>query len=467
MLQHRDEMDVLMKFWFFRLALAGAFVGMGLLFPRVVSAYEIEEIRSSGDPSNRIDLAVLGDGYRVEDQAQMVLDTTYFIEQFFMETPFAQYQDFFNVKLVHVISNQNGGDFGDFGEQRDTALGAEYNCYGIERLLCVDEAVVLEVVADHVPEYDYVFVLVNDTKYGGSGGLIPVFSTTAVDYGAAEHEFGHSAAILADEYESFEAYPECNGECLEPNVTIYSDYGDIKWNSWIDQEATPLPTPETSLYDGVIGAFEGARYVELGVFRPQLTCTMRALGFPFCAVCSEALVLAVYDTVEPIDDVFPSGEVVDVEGCDPVDFSVEYPIPVPDTMAFTWTVNGQVESTKGAVFTAEPQDFKGGEHEIKVVVRDATELVRDDYIGMLKTDFSWKVWVALPDGGCETDADKDAGAGANIGNDSGSGSTGDGGIVDASRTDAASDSQDSEGCSCRTVLGAGPVSGFVWLSALL
>ena len=36
---------------------------------------------------------------------------------------------------------------------------------------------------------------------------------------------------------------------------------------------------------GTVGAFEGAHYYHCGAYRPQWDCRMRALGFPFCAVC--------------------------------------------------------------------------------------------------------------------------------------------------------------------------------------
>ncbi len=54
-------------------------------------------------------------------------------------SPLKQYAQFFNVKLLHVISNENGADNGSYGATRDTALGAYFNCDGIDRLLCIDD----------------------------------------------------------------------------------------------------------------------------------------------------------------------------------------------------------------------------------------------------------------------------------------------------------------------------------------
>jgi hypothetical protein len=123
--------------------------------------------------------------------------------------------------------------------------------------------------------------------------------------GASEigiHEMGHTAFGLADEYEYYE---ECGVdtnrdvhpgvEPAEPNVTIDNARATIKWRDLIDP-ATPMPTtmnadctmcdPQASpVAAGTAGAFEGANYYHCGCYRPEFDCKMRALGFPFCAVC--------------------------------------------------------------------------------------------------------------------------------------------------------------------------------------
>jgi hypothetical protein len=146
-----------------------------LLLPGMAAAYVVEDIQTSGDSANRIDICILGDGYRDVDQVKLTDDVNSFLSVFWNKTPLGEYQDFFNIKLVHVISNENGADNGTYGADRDTALGAYFNCNGIDRLLCVNYGSCLAEASSHVPEYDMIFVIANDPKYGGAGGSIATF----------------------------------------------------------------------------------------------------------------------------------------------------------------------------------------------------------------------------------------------------------------------------------------------------
>jgi hypothetical protein len=53
----------------------------------------------------------------------------------------------------------------------DNYFGSTYNYSGIERLLVpVHSAQIVNVLASQLPESDQVILIVNDTRYGGSGG---------------------------------------------------------------------------------------------------------------------------------------------------------------------------------------------------------------------------------------------------------------------------------------------------------
>src|SRR5690606_922508 len=103
----------------------------------------------------------------------------------------------------------------------------------------------------------------------------------------------HSFADLGDEYSSaYPGYPDIE----EPNTTRETRREFIKWNHWIE-EATPVPTPAISAYSGVIGLFEGAHYHASDWYRPKRECKMRSLGQEFCAVCGEAIVIALAERI--------------------------------------------------------------------------------------------------------------------------------------------------------------------------
>jgi uncharacterized protein (TIGR03382 family) len=355
--------------------------------------YEVEVIQQSGPSANRVDIAILGDGYRVQDQAKLTSDVQAFLARFWQYTPYGEYRNFFNIKLVHVISNENGADNGSYGAVRDTALGAYFNCYNIDRLLCVNNAVVYSVAGSHVPEWDSIFVIVNDPKYGGAGGSISTFSVHASAGDIAVHEYGHSHGGLADEYEdAYPGYPGCGSDCPEPNATTRTQREQVKWNPWIEP-TTPVPTPETSTYQTVIGVFEGARYQSSGVYRPRQNCCMRSLAVPFCAVCREALVLATYRRVSPVDALEPASP-VSLGACASQAFSVAYPAPVPDTLEFVWRLDGQVVETGGAGYTLNTAGLATGPHSLSVEVVDLTALVRNDPTGLLNEERAWTLQIS-------------------------------------------------------------------------
>ncbi len=51
-----------------------------------------------------------------------------------------------------------------------------------------------------MPEYNFAIVIVNDPKYGGSGGPVCASSSNEDSFEVLAHEIGHSMAHLADEY---------------------------------------------------------------------------------------------------------------------------------------------------------------------------------------------------------------------------------------------------------------------------
>ncbi len=411
---------------------AGTYTGLWaaawvFTFVQGANCLEVEVLQENGDPAHRIDIAILGDGYRAEDQQKLTDDAAGFLKDLWAETPLSQYRGFFNVKLMHVVSNENGADNGSYGAERDTALGAYYGCYGVDRLICLGNASAMwQILSENMPEYDDVFIVVNDPKYGGAGGPYSVLSIHDQAPQIASHEYGHSLGALADEYsDPYPSYPECDGECPEPNAALNIDRATIKWSPWV-LSSTPLPTPDEAAYDPVVGAFEGARYQLAGVYRPVRVCMMRRLGYDFCPVCAEALVRAIYDRTSVVDGVSPPGS-VQLELGESVDLVVETPLPSPDTMEITWIVGDQAK--KGVrTKTISASALGLGNHAVKVHVRDTTNLVRSDPEGRLTATHTWEI--AVVPAGSDTDdtgadtggGDTDTGASPDTGGDSGSAS---------------------------------------------
>src|SRR5262245_53968132 len=212
-----------------------AAVTMGVL-ASAAAGETVVTVRQTGDSSNRVDVAILGDGYTAAEMAKYSADVNALIAQLFNQDPFRTYRSFFNVHRVDVVSAESGADKPVEGIFKNTALGAFYYCGGIDRLICVDSFAVNNVLAAslRVDQRDLVVILVNDETYGGSGGAFAVLSLHPASTEIALHEIGHTLGLLADEYD-YEP-PACSTffEPIEANVTVQTNRALIKWTAWID-----------------------------------------------------------------------------------------------------------------------------------------------------------------------------------------------------------------------------------------
>ncbi|QFZ17471.1 M64 family metallopeptidase [Saccharothrix syringae] len=257
-------------------------------------------------PRNRaFNVVLLAEGFTAAQQAAFDSAATAFVAALRATPPFDDLSPAVNVFRVNVRSTDAGADdpasAGGTGATARTYFDATFGGNGIRRLLLVDQTTALTVAAAQVPEFSLVLVVVNSTVYGGAGGSVGTYSLAAGATEIAIHEAGHTAFGLADEYAYYAGGNETghdvhpNTEPVEPNVTINTNRGTLKWG-WAVAASTALPTmsnPDCSTVDdrpspvppGTVGAFEGAHYYHCRAYRPEHDCKMRALGRPFCRVC--------------------------------------------------------------------------------------------------------------------------------------------------------------------------------------
>jgi hypothetical protein len=405
-----------------------------LLVPGAARAFPVTVVQQTGPVTRRFNIAVLGDGYRPEDQAKLTSDAKTLVDDLFAAEPYSSYRGLFNVKVVQAVSQDRGAAGGRGGNSPNTAFSATFLCEGSEptRLLCADDEAVLAAAARDVPEFNLAVVLSNDTTYGGSGGDVPCVSANPDSAEILRHELGHTIGDLADEYEDpYPGYGLCSraDDCREPNVTLRNVRADIKWLDWI-AATTPVPTPEDGQIAGV-GVFEGARYLSSGVYRPvESGCKMRELDEPFCPVCKEGLVRAFWNlpNTNLIDEVTPAGD-VQTDTCTRAAFSITTPTIQPSTLRFSWTIDGQPRAGAKASFDVTPGLLPAGQHVVAVTVTDATPLVRSDPEGLLKEEHSWALTLAACDS--EASAPIDSGGAGGVGEDGGTESDGPTAIDDA------------------------------------
>jgi hypothetical protein len=257
-----------------------------------------------GSPSSRWDLVVLGDGYRAAELTKYHTDVQTFVDRIRVTPPWDDLWCGVNVWRVDVTSTDSGADepttCGGPGTTPRTFFDATFcSLWGatpLERLLTVDSARADAAAKAAVPLRNQTLVIVNSAKYGGSGGSVATCSTHAQAAEIAIHEIGHSAFGLADEYEN--GATASGMEPSEPNVTFDANRATNKWRDLV-AAGTPMPSscnpgcagctpPATPPPAGAVGAYEGARYLRCGAYRPLPSCYMRDYG-PFCPVCARVI----------------------------------------------------------------------------------------------------------------------------------------------------------------------------------
>jgi hypothetical protein len=240
------------------------------------------------DNPKALTLLFLADGFRAEemDRFHEVVDRC--VDLFDRTAPFSGMKPALRAMRVDTASN----DSGVAGEApRDTAFRGRFQSGSLGRVILVDQGRALDALNTHVSGSGVALVVANTEVYGGSGGAALAFSCEASAPEIAMHELGHSAFGLADEYE--DDGQSATDEPVEPNVSASGERPGLKW-AQIVPPGVPLPTlrageaPPHPPPSGV-GAFEGAKYHERGIFRPAFDCRMRTLGSPFCPVCQQVI----------------------------------------------------------------------------------------------------------------------------------------------------------------------------------
>lgn len=432
----------------------------------------LEEVSITGPSENRVDLVITGDGYTAAQADLFRGHVEDLLDEVFDETPWSGYMGYFNIHQVVTQSAESGADHPSQGIYKDTYFDAQFDYYGIDRLTWANVSKVINVVTGLVPEVDQIILIINDPAYGGSGGSLAMVSAHPSAGRILLHELGHSFGNLADEYT--DPYPEYPAGDPEPNVDFDHTFDDIKWNLWIETQ-TLLPSLVEDAIDNYypVGAYEGARYLTTGIYRPAPNCMMKSLSFRYCDVCREAMVQGFYGYVDPLDGVSPTdfAVVVDRGRTDllPVTFEAEAVSTLTgDSLYVGWSLNDQPQE-EGSEFAFDPVTLglENGEHLLEVEVHDPTLWVRLDPHERLISKHQWSITVVGegPDGGVVSfdggSSFSDAGEddGGHLNKDGGTHPGGDGGEQQAESVSGA--------CGCRHSDGSGYPPLLVLILALV
>ncbi len=205
-------------------------------------------IQKNGDPSQKVDFLILGDGYTAAERGKFEKDARRLADLLFAVEPFKSRRSDFNIWAICPPAAESGISRPSVGIHRNSRIGATYDAFGSERYILTFANQSFRDVASFAP-YEFVEILTNTRTYGG-GGIFGQYGTVAADSLWAPyvfvHEFGHHFAALADEYfTSPVAYGPAAAVRTEPweqNVTALLDPAKLKWKDLVTA-GTPLPTP--------------------------------------------------------------------------------------------------------------------------------------------------------------------------------------------------------------------------------
>ncbi len=336
-LKKRDAKNVFKEIWTITVDPKDQFVDRS----KPATPAPLITIQKSGEPENKVDFLIMGDGYTAAEAKKFEADARRMTEVLFSTSPFKENRRHFNVWAIAPPAHESGISRPSTGVYRDSPLGATYDAFGSERYVLTFDNRALRKAAQFAP-YEFIEILANNRTYGG-GGIFNLYSTVSADNAFANyvfvHEFGHHFAGLADEYyTSSVAYAPASDrvEPWEPNVTALLDVSTLKWRDLVSPFAhvTPIPTPwskeefeaysreiqrrrtelrrnkrpeeemealfreelahEKELFAkekhaGQVGAFEGAMYEARGFYRPEIDCIMFTRTDQFCKVCRRAI----------------------------------------------------------------------------------------------------------------------------------------------------------------------------------
>ena len=275
------------------------------------------DIHYTGNPSQRVDVVIIPEGYTEEEKEAFMAAAKAFAEDILSYAPYTEYREQFNFRAVWAPSEESGVTIPGERLWRNTALDAHYYTFDSERYQMFEDYQRVLDIAAHVP-YEMIYVLTNSQKYGG-GGIYNFYGISAANIPGAStrktysHEFGHLFVGLADEYvggtEMSDLYFP-NVEPWEGNITTLTDLDAKAWGRLLPAEERDKVTdhsgwslnpknPECPPYNPkrpwTLGIYEGGGYLQHGVYRPWPNCMMNWFHTfdLYCPVCVEEIRLMI------------------------------------------------------------------------------------------------------------------------------------------------------------------------------
>lgn len=251
-------------------------------------------LHKSSNPQKAIDVAILAEGYTVEEMDSFYRHAQNTVDAILSYDPFKKHADHFNFVAVASPSQESGVSVPRLNDWKNTAFNSHYSTFYSDRYLTTPELTKVHDALAGIP-YEHIIILANTPEYGG-GGIYNSYTLSSARHATFKpvivHEFGHSFGGLADEYfyenDPMESRYPRSIEPWEPNITTLVNFKS-KWEDMLPK-GTPVPTDPKDAKKYPVGVYEGAGYSFHNVYRPADECRMRNNTYPtFCPVCTRAI----------------------------------------------------------------------------------------------------------------------------------------------------------------------------------
>lgn len=332
--------------------------------------FKVDTLQYNGDISKFINIVILGDGYTAKQLDTFILDAKKLSNYLFSQSPWSNYNNYFNVFAIEVISQESGtkhpNTAPDCGNSvpitnPNTYFGCTFDANSIHRLVVpTNYTNIAMTLAKNFPNYDQVCILANTPYYGGSGGS---YATTTLNTASNEiyaHEIGHSFAALSDEYYAGDGYA---GERV--NMTKETNPLLVKWKNWMNINGI-------GIYQHCCGGNSAQWY------KPSTNCKMQSLGYSYCSVCKEALIERIHALVNPIVSYTP--ENLTINSSDSIlHFElVKLMKPNTNTLKLDWKLDGAPLQSNVESIQIKQKNLTPGLHSLSVVCEDTTNFLNID-----------------------------------------------------------------------------------------
>lgn len=235
------------------------------------TTFPVHVIQKAGDDNENFVIAIMGDGYTLDQQDKFVEDATKRAQGMLQWSPYKDYSDRINIYAVQVVSNESGISYDDVSLDTYFHIKAygkapQFTKDGAEKAKSLRK----ELETEYLDAGGYIGTIHILSNYNGnlgaSNNALFSFSAASSDSAGGDamaHEIAHSIGGLGDEYGRIE-----KGQ----NISTTTDAETIKWRKLL--------------------GFRGIGITQAGttsVFAPGRVCMMRNRGEEFCEVCKMEL----------------------------------------------------------------------------------------------------------------------------------------------------------------------------------